>query len=92
MTPKRLYVKPKHPDLVVRDPASKLPLRSEGEWVANNQYWQRRIICGDVVKTKPPASVTAAEAAEAAETVLEALPLPPAPVSPAAPVLSEEEE
>ena len=51
---KTIFIKPAHPDLIVRDPMTKQPLPVEGKEVTDNTYWCRRLRDGDVVKAKPP--------------------------------------
>lgn len=47
--PKTLNLKPGRPGLVVRDPVSKVKLAPDGARVPNNQYWVRRLLCGDAI-------------------------------------------
>lgn len=47
---KRIYIKPSRPGLVVVDPATNIPLPDEGARVVPNQYWNRRLADGDVVR------------------------------------------
>lgn len=45
----KIYLKPATPDLIVRDPYTKLPLPKDGKLVQMDSYWLRRIQTGDVV-------------------------------------------
>lgn len=47
-----MKVKPATPDLIVRDPRSRLPLPPEGAEVPESNYWLRRIRSGDVVRVE----------------------------------------
>lgn len=61
-------LRPARPKLIVRDPASGLPLPQAGKTVPRNSYWLRRVKDGDAVeidaggKRKPATKTT--EAAE----------------------------
>lgn len=60
-----MFVKPA-PDRAVRDPMSRLLLPADGALVPDTQFWQRRVLFGDVVETEPPAAAQVpAEAAPA---------------------------
>ncbi len=49
-----LFVKPVN-GLLVRDPdASYEPLPVDGKLVPNNQYWQRRLMFGEVILSDAP--------------------------------------
>lgn len=50
--PKQLYVIPKN-GLVVIDPVTRKPIHSQGQYVDKSTYWQRRILCGDVIQYGP---------------------------------------
>lgn len=57
-----LHVKPAKPDLIVRRPASPYnPLPAEGAEVPDEQYWRRRLACGDVVRVEPVKATTSKE-------------------------------
>lgn len=48
--------------LIVRDPVSKTPLGSQGEWKPwtgpEGRYWRRRVNCGDASIGAPPEEPT----------------------------------
>ncbi len=46
-----ILVRPREPDMVIRDPRSRLKLPPYGGKVPNTSYWLRRLNCGDVVST-----------------------------------------
>ncbi len=46
-----MYVRPRKPDMVIRDPRSRLKLPPYGGKVPNISYWVRRLNCEDVVPT-----------------------------------------
>ena len=46
-----MLVKPRKPDMVIRDPRTYVKLPAEGKRVPEISYWVRRLGCGDVVKT-----------------------------------------
>ena len=48
-----MFVKPARPGLVIRDPATGIPLPDDGDEVAESQFWLRRKHDGDVVAAKP---------------------------------------
>lgn len=48
---KRLYVIPRTPETVVRDPRTRVKLPPEGMYVADTSYWRRRLKDEDVAKT-----------------------------------------
>jgi hypothetical protein len=45
----RIKLKPAKDELLVRDPVTKRHLKAEGEEKDLNNYWARRIMCGDVL-------------------------------------------
>lgn len=49
--PKSIYLKPSRPDLVIRDPRSRLPIPSYGARVPASNFWIRRKMCGDAIET-----------------------------------------
>lgn len=55
-----MYVKPKA-GLAVPDPALSDYLPNTGRQVEDNQYWQRRIMDGDVEMAEPPKESAAAK-------------------------------
>jgi hypothetical protein len=57
-----MYVKAA-PGLVIRDPVFLDLLPSEGRDVPESDYWQRRLLDGDVVKANAPPELRAAPAA-----------------------------
>lgn len=59
-----MYVKAA-PGLVIRDPVFLDLLPPEGREVPESDYWQRRLLDGDVVKATPPASAPPAPASKA---------------------------
>lgn len=60
-----MFVKPKRPELVVRDPVTGVPLPKEGKEVDDlDAYWLRRLGDGDVVKIDPKAAVEPAPAGQ----------------------------
>lgn len=46
-----MLVKPRNPDMVIRDPRSRLKLPPYGVNVPETSYWVRRLNCKDVVST-----------------------------------------
>lgn len=62
-----MHVKPKTPELVIRDPRSRTKLPPEGALVPDTSYWFRRLRDGDVVKVTP-AKATPAKAKKKTET------------------------
>lgn len=52
----RLYLKPKDPGAIVRyaPPVQDRILPADGDHVPNSLYWQRRLLAGDVVTSRPP--------------------------------------
>jgi hypothetical protein len=48
------HLKPSAPDLVVRNPATGLPLPAAGAEVEMNTFWARRLRDGDVEEFTPP--------------------------------------
>jgi hypothetical protein len=49
-----LFIKPKVPGTMVRRPDREGQfLPEEGAWVASSNFWQARLLNGDVVETKP---------------------------------------
>lgn len=55
----RKFIKPGSKGLLVRDPISRQHLNAEGEEKEINDYWTRRIMCGDVVEVEQPEPVKA---------------------------------
>lgn len=61
-----MKLRPARPDLIVRDPASGLPLPAEGKTVPRDSYWLRRVKDEDAViaarggKAKPAPKTTGA--------------------------------
>lgn len=51
-----MRVKPADPTAVIRDPHTKQPLPAEGGEVPDNNFWNRRLIAGDVVRIEEPGS------------------------------------
>ena len=50
-TGRKLFVKPAAPGAIVRQPDRGMrPLAQEGEWVADNAFWRRRLAAGAVVQ------------------------------------------
>ena len=49
-----IFIKPA-PGLVIRHPFTLEALPAEGLLVEEDNYWRRRLKCGDVVLAKPPA-------------------------------------
>lgn len=49
-----MRLKPAREGLIVLDPATYLPLPSEGADVPETSYWQRRLLDGDVVEVTQP--------------------------------------
>ncbi|KWT89352.1 MULTISPECIES: DUF2635 domain-containing protein [unclassified Variovorax] len=60
-----MYVKAA-PGLVIRDPVFLDLLPEEGREVPDSDYWQRRLLDGDVVKATPPKPAPAANPTKAA--------------------------
>lgn len=48
---KFLFVKPREPELVIRDPRTMAKLPPWGKRVPANSYWIRRLNCKDIVLT-----------------------------------------
>lgn len=48
-----MFVKPRTPETVVRDPKSRVKLPPEGKNVPETSYWVRRLQAGDVVRATP---------------------------------------
>ena len=44
-----IYICPAHPELIVRDPLTMLPVPLAGQQVPHNSYWGRRLRDGEVV-------------------------------------------
>ena len=63
----KIFVKPSHPDLIVKDTATRKVLAADGEEVEESSFWLRRITDGDVVVVKPPKAQPAAKAAAKVE-------------------------
>lgn len=57
----RIYVKPAEGRAAPDPEKGYQLLPKEGGFVPNNAYWQRRVIDEDVIKTKAPEEVPAAE-------------------------------
>ena len=53
---KMLYLKPTHPNLIVRDPVSRRALPADGGEVPDTPFWQRRLKDKSVEPTKRPTS------------------------------------
>jgi len=49
-----MFVKPKA-GLLVRNPVTREPLPAEGAEVPDNDYWQRRLLDGDIAPVQPAA-------------------------------------
>jgi len=62
--PASFFIKPSREGLIVRDPATRLPLAAEGEEKPKSAFWLRRESDQDVVQCDPP-GVPAAPAAPA---------------------------
>ncbi len=45
-----MKVKPADPNAVIRDPHTKVPLPAEGGEVPDNNFWNRRLLDGSVVR------------------------------------------
>lgn len=45
-----MKVKPVDPNAVIRDPHTKVPLPAEGGEVPDNNFWNRRLLDGSVVR------------------------------------------
>lgn len=52
---KPIFIKPKKPELVIRDPATGQALNPEGEEKQDSSFWRRRIKDGSAVLAQPPA-------------------------------------
>jgi len=52
--PVKIFVKPAHEKVLVRNPGRNRHLKIEGEFVTYDAYWLRRINDGDVVKATEP--------------------------------------
>jgi len=48
-----MFIKPAKPDILLRDPRSRVQLNPEGGNVPNTSFWVRRIQDGDAVEVKP---------------------------------------
>lgn len=57
-----MIVKPAQPGLTIRDPRTQRPLPDEGAQVPDNQFWQRRLDHGDVVRVAEPSPAASADA------------------------------
>ena len=63
----KMFVKPKVPGTTVRQVDRDMqPLPQEGAWVVASNFWQLRLLNGDVVETEPPAEIISDEKASAA--------------------------
>jgi hypothetical protein len=61
----KLFIKPAVEGSVVRQPDRAMkPLDAAGEWVVDNEFWQRRLLLKDVVEAKPPKEPKAEPAKE----------------------------
>ena len=49
-----MKVKPVNPNAVIRDPHTRLPLPADGAEVPDNNFWNRRLLDGDVVRIDAP--------------------------------------
>lgn len=70
--PKRIYVKPTDPDVIVREPDQGRRLSNDGAWVEKDYYWIRRIKDGSVVEAAPPAKTPAKASKSKAEAASDA--------------------
>jgi len=62
------FIKPAIEGLIVRDPASRLPLAAAGETKPRSKYWLSRFADGEVIEvTAAPAKADKKTAAVAAE-------------------------
>jgi hypothetical protein len=50
---------------LVRDPDTRAPLATEGEWKPRSQFWNRRLRDGDVIPAEPTAVAASPAAADA---------------------------
>jgi hypothetical protein len=53
--PQTFFIKPAREGLIVRDPATRIPLAPSGEEKPHNAFWLRREADKDVVECSPPA-------------------------------------
>lgn len=56
-----MKIRPAHPGLIVRDPYTKRPLSEDGDDVAEDSYWLRRLRSGDVVLVEEHAPLATAK-------------------------------
>lgn len=50
----KTYIKPKDDKIIVLDPYRGTALPAEGDYIALDNYWRRRLKDGDVVLSEPP--------------------------------------
>lgn len=60
--PERIFIRPRTPETVVRDPFTHQPLKAEGEWKPRIKFWLSRKAEGSVVETLAPEPAAAAPA------------------------------
>ena len=70
-----MFVKPKKPKAIIRDPLSRVQLPPEGRRVPDSSYWVRRLNHGDVVLTTA-ADIAKGKAERLAKTKPDANPEP----------------
>jgi len=62
-----VYVKPRAGGRVRMPDRNFMPMPQTGAWVRRIDYYERLLICGDIVISDPPAETPAADAPPAAE-------------------------
>lgn len=52
-----MRVKPVDPNAVIRDPHTRRPLPAEGGDVPDDNFWNRRLLAGEVVRIDTPSKL-----------------------------------